>query len=463
MKKEPDQPLRVALCGNPNVGKSTVFNALTGLRQHTGNWTGKTVETAEGRVRAGDREWRLTDLPGTYSLLSGSPEEEVACDFLCFSQMDATIVVCDATCLERNLNVTLQVIEAARHVVVCVNLMDEAKRQGIHVDLPRLECLLGVPVVGVCARSGAGLEALKKRVGEACKATCGQCHGRSMLRYPPEIEEAIEGLRKPLEAVLPQGAGFRFVALRILASGMDFLHQALKENMQPERQAAWHALEAASRQAKETLEKAGQKPEDVVAAVVCAGYEAAGRVCAATVNHPSASGEERRQLRMDRLLCSKRVGIPLMLALLGLVFYITLSGANVPSAWISQALMGFQPTLSGLLQALRAPEWLQNLLVLGVYRVVAWVVSVMLPPMAIFFPLFTLLEDLGFLPRVAFNLDRCFKGCKACGKQALCMCMGLFRLSKRHSTMSNTYFIAFDKTLNMNFENTFLPGFILHG
>ncbi len=413
--------LNLALCGNPNVGKSTVFNALTGLRQHTGNWTGKTVETAEGRVRDGNTEWRLTDLPGTYSLLSGSPEEEVACDFLCFSRLDATVVVCDATCLERNLNVTLQVIEAASRTVVCVNLMDEARRHGVEVNLEKLENALGVPVVGICARNGEGLEGLKARVTET--ALRKPAKEKALLCYPPLLESAVEALLPALAGLFPGHEGLRFIALRMLAAGDGFLQNRLPPADPMADPLAAEALHKAWAAAREKLAEGGMTREDVVAAVVSASYGAAGRICADVVRQRNAL--EGRRLRLDRMLCSKRVGIPLMLLMLGLVFYITLSGANVPSAFLSKTLLNFQPTLAAFLRSLGLPEWLNGMLTDGMYRVAAWVVAVMLPPMAIFFPLFTLLEDLGFLPRVAFNLDRFFKGCKACGKQALCMCMGL--------------------------------------
>ncbi len=418
--------LSVALCGNPNVGKSTVFNGLTGLRQHTGNWAGKTVETAAGRVKDGDVEWELTDLPGTYSLLSGSPEEEVACDFLCFAKRDAVIVVCDATCLERNLNVTLQVVEAAGPVVVCVNLMDEARKSGMELDLQAMEALLGVPVVGVCARSGQGMEKLKTAVTQAAHGgpereskKDGERPLGGLMRYPLAVESGVRRLMPALKRLLPENASLRFIALRMLAAGTGFLESRL--NASPEGE----GVRAAYQDALAELEKANMAWEDVVAAVVSAGYAAASRVCACTVKRGVSCRKAARQLRIDRILCSKAVGIPLMLCLLGAIFYLTLSGANAPSAWLSETLLGFQPALMAFLAGLGAPGWLQDMLVMGMYRVAAWVVAVMLPPMAIFFPLFTLLEDLGVLPRIAFNLDRCFKGCKACGKQALCMCMGL--------------------------------------
>ena len=414
--------LRIALCGNPNVGKSTVFNALTGLRQHTGNWAGKTVDTARGQVRGAEADWTLTDLPGAYSLLSGSPEEMVASDCLTFEAQDAVIVVCDATCLERNLNLALQAAEACPRMVLCINMMDEARARGMEVNAALLEQLLGLPAVGISARNRQGLNELKRRVEEAAQGRSSA--SPSLLRYPGEVEQArdvIEAqIKKAVPAIASAGTA-RFAALRALAGDDGFLSHLLSEAAEAERDALRQVVQAQ----KSTLERAGFFKERLVGAVISEGYRAAGELCRRVVSRPAQSAADRRQLRIDRLLASRLFGIPLMLVLLGLVLYLTLSGANVPSAWLSETLGGFEPKLAAFLTGLGAPAWLVEPLVSGVYRVTSWVISVMLPPMAIFFPLFTLLEDLGFLPRVAFNLDRCFQRCHACGKQALCMCMGL--------------------------------------
>ncbi len=335
------QDIVVALAGNPNVGKSTVFNALTGLRQHTGNWPGKTVSTAQGYCRCGGTGIVLVDLPGTYSLLAHSAEEEAARDFIRSGGADAVIVVCDATCLERSLILFFQIAAVTDRVVVCVNLMDEARHRHIHVDLAQLERTLGTAVVGTSARSGDGLDRLMRCAADAAARTPSGSPG-------PETDE-----------------------------------------------------------------------QDSRRAVLLA--EQAARACV----HRDKPDSDALDRRLDRLFASRRTGFPIMLLLLFFVFWLTISGANIPSQWLSARLFSLQDTLSALLLSAKAPAWLHDALILGVFRVLAWVVSVMLPPMAIFFPLFTLLEDFGYLPRVAFNLDHCFKKACACGKQALCMCMGL--------------------------------------
>lgn len=337
--KRSETDLILALAGNPNVGKSTVFNALTGLRQHTGNWPGKTVDSAQGYCVHNGQGFVIVDLPGTYSLSPHSQEEEITRDFILSGKADVTIIVCDATCLERNLNLALQTRCITDRAVLCVNLMDEARKKGIQVNIEELSKQLNMPVVGTSARSGKGLSALMDAVQRiAC--------------LPPSTENSPAPIQNT-EAI----------------------------------------------------------------------FQEAERICRICVTRENPTADMRR-FRADRLLTGRLTGIPVMLLLLSLVFYITLAGANYPSALLSKWALALQEQLTRLFQSLNAPAWLHDALVLGMYRVLAWVVSVMLPPMAIFFPLFTLLEDLGYLPRVAFNLDHCFKRCHACGKQALTMCMG---------------------------------------
>lgn len=394
-----------------------MFNALTGLRQHTGNWAGKTVESARGAVKNGETSWELIDLPGTYSLLNGSPEEVVASEYLAFEKLDAVILVCDAGCLERNLNLALQLAQFHPRMVLCVNMMDEAKRHGVAVHRERLESLLGIPVVCTSARKKHGLCDLKRRVQETADIPMGE--PRLPLLLPQETRGPIDALAASIAELCPaiREAGTQHMsALCALVSRSAFQDRLVSIASRPDalRQAiekAWHSLRAL-----------GYTREELVTAFIAATYEKSEDVCKEVISGAHCSDW---QLRADRLIANRWVGIPLMLGLLALVLYITLLGANVPSAWLSRQFSGWEPHINAFLLWIHTPDWLRDLCMNGIYRVTAWVISVMLPPMAIFFPLFTLLEDSGLLPRVAFHLDRCFQCCHACGKQALCMCMGI--------------------------------------
>lgn len=208
-----NQPV-IALAGNPNTGKSTVFNALTGLRQHTGNWPGKTVLQTKGSFNHAGRKYTLVDLPGTYSLLANSVDEQVARDFICFARPDATIVVVDATCLERNLNLALQVMEITDKVILCVNLIDEARRKKIHIDSEKLGKSLGIPVVITAARSKEGLPEL---LDVMSKVVSGHIKPNPrVVRYKPEVETAISQLEPKVRALLGNQINSRWIALRLL-------------------------------------------------------------------------------------------------------------------------------------------------------------------------------------------------------------------------------------------------------
>lgn len=333
---------KIALAGNPNVGKSTVFNALTHLHQHTGNWTGKTITCANGIVRWNGKTFCLVDLPGTYALHSHAAEEDAAREFLQSNTADCIIIVVDATCLERNLIFTLQILSMTQRAVLCLNLMDEARKKSISIDVPALEKRLGIPVVPCTAAAGKGLDHLMETVealveNNSIKVT----DQKSVTEFPP------------------------------LSS---FVH-------------------AAEQIAAETVTVDARIPD--------------------------------RDRRIDAILTSRRYGIPIMLALIAFVFFLTITGANVPSEWLSYLLFACAKPLNDLIIWLGAPEWLRAMLIDGGWNVLASVVSVMLPPMAIFFPLFTCLEDIGYLPRIAFNLDHVFCKARTCGKQVLTLCMGL--------------------------------------
>ena len=405
--------LVVALAGNPNTGKSTVFNSLTGLKQHTGNWPGKTVVSAQGKFAHQHKSFILIDLPGTYSLLANSVEEEVARGFICFARPAVTVVVTDATCLERNLNLVLQVLEITPNVVVCVNLIDEATRKKIRVDLPALSTILGVPVVGTNARDGRGLTELKDAVYRVASGI--EKPNPARVHYPREIKEAAGKLEPLLQSVVHDKVESRWLAMRLL-EGENGVSDSLKRHLNIDLAQSRAIIELL---AKERAQLGPNTEDAVVTAIVRRAEEIAARVV-----HFENMEHSQLDRKIDNVVTSRKWGIPIMLALLGAVFWITVTGANYPSGLLAGAFQTLEERLSALFIAAGSPQWLHGILILGVYRTLSWVISVMLPPMAIFFPLFTLLEDLGYLPRVAFNLDNLFKKARAHGKQALTMCMG---------------------------------------
>lgn len=548
----------IALAGNPNVGKSTVFNEMTGMNQHTGNWPGKTVANAQGYANDGEQGYVMVDIPGCYSLMAHSTEEEVARDFICFENPDAVIVVCDATCLERNLNLVLQILEANRRAVVCVNLMDEAKKKSISIRFDVLEERLGVPVIGTAARSGKGLEQiyeglkhvleLNKRLesarnmevvegeyaeteavdvegvemeaeveaedvemeaeveaegaemeavaeaeaeetenaeakmkieeagskeaeaAEAVKETETEAKNiaardieagnmeaaeseaenvkdienevrktvekaadrrfdenpapRILIRYPEYIEAAIARLTPVVRKTAGDGVNIRWLCARLLDSNENLM-EAVRKYLTPVAE----SLEVSSLLAeiREEWKERGITQKRVSDDMASVFVRKAEFICRGAVVYENQKYDKKDRL-LDRLFTSKATGFPIMFLILLGVFWLTITGANYPSELLSTGLFWVEDRISELFLAIGMPVLLNDLLVHGVYRVLAWVISVMLPPMAIFFPLFTLLEDFGYLPRVAFNLDRCFKRCAACGKQALTMCMGFVNL-----------------------------------
>jgi len=426
----------VALAGNPNTGKSTVFNALTGLRQHTGNWPGKTVVRAEGVFTHGGKRLKVVDLPGTYSLQAGSADEEVARDFLLFGAPDVTIVVVDATRLERNLNLVLQILEITGRVVVCLNLMDEARRHGIAVDPTKLAGELGVPVVPAAARQGEGIPELMDTVLRMAKGEVKTTPYR-LREHLPEVESALGELIPRVQAAFPGLPNARWVALRLLNADQR-IEEAVRSGELGRLEEAGLALADAGEgavavAASPAIEELLQATERLrwrlspgfQDALATSLYAEAQRIA----SRVQLTGLRRARFdfdrRLDRLLTSRTFGFPLMLLILAVVFWITIEGANVPSGLLASLLIDtVHPALRSWSAGMGFPWWLSGFLFDGVYLATAWVVSVMLPPMAIFFPLFTLLEDFGYLPRVAFNLDALFRRAGAHGKQALTMCMG---------------------------------------
>lgn len=419
-KRQPGDRV-IALAGNPNVGKSTAFNELTGMHQHTGNWPGKTVVNAQGYCEFEGKGFVLVDLPGCYSLFAHSAEEEAARDFLCFGGADAAAVVCDATCLERNLNLVLQTLEITPKAVVCVNLLDEARRKGVKVDLARLSKLLGVPVVGTEARQKKGLDLFMRRVAQMAALPRKKTRAPA-VEYPAEIERAVGLLLPETERLCGEALDPRWLALRLL-EGCDAQLEAALEEKLGRSPLSDPAVSEKLALALEDLSLCGLTREMLCDKIVSAIVNQAETIAKEVVTIEGA-GYSNLDRRLDRLFTSRATGFPILLLLLLLIFWLTIAGANAPSALLSSGLFWLGDRLRELLYALFLPEWLIALLIDGMYKTLSWVVSVMLPPMAIFFPLFTLLEDFGYLPRVAFNLDRVFQRCGACGKQALTTAMG---------------------------------------
>ncbi|MGU8452407.1 ferrous iron transport protein B [Clostridium perfringens] len=404
----------VALAGNPNVGKSTVFNALTGLNQHTGNWPGKTVAKAEGYYEFKDSTIKIVDLPGTYSLLSNSEEEEIARDYICFNDPDIVVVVADATSLERNLNLFIQISEITDKAILCVNLTDEAEKNNIKIDLDLLSKELNANLVSSSARNGVGIEELKEAIFKEITLKNSK---KNAINYDSPIEKAIEEIEIILDETLevPKRKK-RWIALRILEGNTSILKSLYnKYNIQEKYINMISKIkDALNKNYKDEL------VEDIIIKSIIKEAERIG-------NKVVKGGEEYTdfQRKIDKILVSKSTGIPIMIMTLLVVLWITITLANYPSEMLANMFAHGEIYIRDFFSGLNLPSWISGILIDGIYVTLAWVISVMLPPMAIFFPMFTLLEDLGYLPRIAFNLDKCFKKCCACGKQALTMCMGL--------------------------------------
>ena len=427
----------VALAGNPNVGKSTIFNNLTGMHQHTGNWPGKTVANATGNLMIKDEKFNLVDIPGTYSIMSNSQEEEIARDYICFEKPDTTIIVVDSTCLERNLNLVFQIMEITDNIIVCVNLLDEAKKKKIHINLKKLEELLGVPVVGTTARDKRTLENLKNTIYKVCKKEI--IPNPKKIKYSSQIEENIDILEQELINTYEENEQenyrgiplaleenkiseklYRWISIKIIDGEekiLETIQQKFNINLEAEN------IKECTTYIKNNLEKSGitnkNFKDKIVSNIVKKAEEVSQEVC--SFEDRDYSGRDRK---IDKILTSKKFGIPIMILFLGLIFWITIVGANYPSELLFNLFNSIQIKLINFANYIHCPQWLSDMLINGIYQTLTWIIAVMLPPMAIFFPLFTILEDLGYLPRIAFNMDGFFKKACCSGKQMITMCMG---------------------------------------
>ncbi len=409
----------IALAGNPNTGKSTVFNALTGLKQHTGNWPGKTVVRAEGQFSYQEAHYKIVDLPGTYSLLSTSEDEEVARDFVLFGQPHVTVVVADASRLQRNLSLVLQILEITNKVVLCLNLMDEARRHQISIDVRTLSKDLGIPVVQTSARSKEGIPELLAAIRQVATGNF-EAYSKKLLKLSAASGRAVSTIENALLGLDPAVQNSNWLAIRLLEDDESIIAGLNEGRLSTE--ISEPQLSPILKTVKDLrLELGDEYRNDLVESI----YAKAAQL----VKDSVSSDKSRRSFRLDRAIdnvVTHRIwGFPIMFLLLGVVLWITIVGSNYPSKLLASLLLDtIHPFLKNGAVNLNFPWWLSGFLVDGVYLATAWVVAVMLPPMAIFFPLFTLLEDFGYLPRVAFNLDRIFKKSGAHGKQALTMSMG---------------------------------------
>lgn len=393
--------IKVALVGNPNVGKSTIFNSITGMHQHTGNWPGKTVSVAVGNKIYNNQKYSFADLPGTYSLFPNSREEEIASEYLCSGQADITVIVCDATCLERNLILALQSIEVSKKSILCLNMLDEAKKECIEIDMQRLSEMLNIPVIGITARKKKTIINLLNEIENTLHTE--QSHLK--IEYNEAIKEAIDEIENKIndENITKN----RIISINLL------------ENEKRARELFPETYNISEH--KDILRRYGYNDEIVRKKIAVSFVEQAEKIASKVIGRESE--KTHRLEKIDRILTGKYTAFPIMALLLILIFWITIVGANYPSEILSCIFSRLEVYLLKFFRYISFPNIAIDIIINGIYRVLSWVVSVMLPPMAIFFPLFTMLEDLGYLPRIAFNLDSCFQKFNACGKQSLTYCM----------------------------------------
>ncbi len=419
----------IALAGNPNTGKSTIFNALTGLRQHTGNWTGKTVARLEGSFVFHEKKYKVLDLPGTYSLISSSLEEEIARDFMLFGKPDVTVIVVDATRIERNLNLVLQTLEISSRAIICVNLIDEAKKKGIEIDVKTLSRELGVPVVPTIARDQKGIYELLSSI-EKIATSPEPIKSRAFQVSDPAYAGQLNQLAETIRSGFPDIPNANWLASRILDSDKSIIEALKKGQIASLGEDEDEAPNGHNHEQTELILQVADKlraglPANYHDKLIERSFEESERISNKIVVKVGEKRKFDRDLFLDKIFLSPILGYPIMLLLFALMFWITISGSNYPSSFLFDILVGkVHPFLNNLGVSLHFPWWLSGFLFDGMYLATAWVVSVMLPPMAIFFPMFTLLEDFGYLPRVAFNMDNLFKKAGAHGKQVMSMMMG---------------------------------------
>ncbi len=397
----------IALAGNPNVGKSTIFNNLTGMHQHTGNWPGKTVGNSTGHCFYQNADFLFVDIPGTYSIMSNSEEEEIARDYICFGHPDCTVIVVDATCLERNLNFVFQTMEITSNIVICVNLLDEAKKKKIHIDLDKLSIELGVPVVGVIARKKKTLSKLMDVIKNVCSST--NIINPKKVYYSTVIENCLSELENVLNSQFELSSNLsRWIALKLIDGDKTILN-SIEKNLNIELLQN-PTIQACVNSIWDTLNSNNIHKNDFRDMIVSSIMYQAEIICKKVCTYEDEN-YSKRDRKIDKILTSKKFGIPIMILFLAGIFWLTIVGSNYPSEILFSMFGWFQNKLLLFADFIHLPAWLSSMLISGVYQTLTWIVSVMLPPMAIFFPLFTILEDLGYLPRIAFNMDGFFKKC----------------------------------------------------
>ena len=385
----------ILLCGNPNVGKSSIFNVLTGSNEHTGNWTGKTVDLAEAKIKG--TNFNLIDLPGIYSLSSLSEEEIIARDTLLFGDYEKIIYVMDSSNVERNMNLLLQILEINKNVIVCFNMIDELEDKGISIDYDLFSDILGVNVVKCSTKNKIGIDDLINSLKSESVSNFN-------FLYNVDIENKVNDMLELLDFKFKN----KFIALSLLEKNKSIV-SSIKNKFN---------VDINTYKINDYLMNIN---EDDISNNICykindLSKEISSRVVTRT--------KEKKISFLDKLFTNKFTAVVLMILIVFGIFLITIVLANYPSDLLSLLFTKIENVLYNLCIKFSIPEFIYEPLLFGVYRVVSFIVSVMFPPLVIFFFLFTYAEEAGILPRIAFNFDRICK-CAGChGKQALTICSG---------------------------------------